>query len=144
MRERVTDSAQEKLIRVDQQTGAYEIASRFWALGQFARFVRPGAVRIGTSGGSGLQIAAFKNKDTSYAVVMTTSGSGGEVTVTLPADFTMGEAGVWASDATKKIEKIQSTISGQTVKATVPGTSVTTFWIKRGTAAAPVAPAAAK
>jgi len=133
------------MIRVDQQTGAYEIATRFWALGQFARFVRPGAVRIGTSGGSGMQMAAFKNKDGSYAVVMIASGSAGDVTLNLPADFTMGEAGVWASDATKKLEKIASTVSGQSVKATVPGSSVTTFWIKPGTAAAPAvqAPVAA-
>jgi O-glycosyl hydrolase len=124
------------MIRVDQQTGAYEVAGRFYAIGQFARFVRPGAVRIGASGGSGVQMAAFKNKDGSYAVVMIASGSGGSVTVTLPADFAMGEAGVWTSDASKKFQKVDSTVNGKAVTASVPGTSVTTFWIKPAAVAA--------
>lgn len=57
----------EKLILVDGQN--YTVAKRLWAFAQW-RVVRPGAVRIGTSGGNGLKTAGFVNKDGSYAAVV--------------------------------------------------------------------------
>ena len=57
----------EKLILVDGQN--YTVAKRLWAFAQW-RVVRPGAVRIGTSGGNGVKTAGFANKDGSYAIVV--------------------------------------------------------------------------
>ncbi|KAK9773109.1 hypothetical protein AB5N19_05815 [Seiridium cardinale] len=51
-----------KLVRID---GNNVIASkRLWAFGQWSRFVRPGAMRLGVSGSKpGLKTSAFRNVD---------------------------------------------------------------------------------
>ncbi|SPN98361.1 uncharacterized protein DNG_01406 [Cephalotrichum gorgonifer] len=117
----------EKMIRVDETTGAYEVASRLWAFANWSRFVRPGAVRIGTSGGSGVRIAAFKNVDDSVAVVLLSQGGGGDVTVSAgdvaPAG---GAVTAWASDETKKCEAIEVTGEGGEVVVNVAANSITT------------------
>src|SRR5215469_15658040 len=51
-------------------------AGRLWALGQFSRFVRPGAVRIGASSSDGnLTLDAFKNSDGTISVVVLNTGT---------------------------------------------------------------------
>lgn len=57
----------EKLILVDGQS--YTVSKRLWAFAQF-RIVRPGAVRVGAAGGSGIKSGAFVNGDGSVAVVV--------------------------------------------------------------------------
>ena len=47
-----------------------------WDLGQWSRFVRPGAVRVGISGStSNMRIATFRNVDWSLVVVFINSGN---------------------------------------------------------------------
>ncbi|KAF2024410.1 glycoside hydrolase [Setomelanomma holmii] len=62
----------EKLILVDGQT--YQVSKRLWAFAQF-RIVRPGAVRVGVSGGSNLKSAVFRNTDGSAAIVIINSAA---------------------------------------------------------------------
>ena len=46
-------------------------SGRLWAFAGYSRFVRPGAVRIGTTtSAKGLEVAAFRNRDGSIAVVV--------------------------------------------------------------------------
>jgi O-glycosyl hydrolase len=43
---------------------SYEVSKRLWAMAQFSRFVRPGAVRIDAEGGNEeVHVSAFTNSD---------------------------------------------------------------------------------
>ena len=45
-------------------------SGRLWAFASYSRFIRPGAVRIGTTtSGAGLEVSAFRNSDGSIAIV---------------------------------------------------------------------------
>ena len=45
-------------------------SGRLWAFASYSRFIRPGAVRIGTTtSDAGLEVSAFRNSDGSIAVV---------------------------------------------------------------------------
>ncbi|SDZ45542.1 carbohydrate-binding protein [Herbiconiux ginsengi] len=83
--------AQEPLVIVDTSGSAATVSymPKFYELAQFSKFVRPGAFRIGTSGGvqnDGIKSTAFKNPDGSEVlVVVNTTGSAKSIKV--------GEAG---------------------------------------------------
>jgi glucosylceramidase len=71
------------VVTVDSGSGAVTYNADYWALAHFARWVRPGAVRIGSkeSGGSVTQVA-FANADGRLAVVAhNTSGSTAKIRV---------------------------------------------------------------
>jgi glucosylceramidase len=85
-------------IEIRQQDGAVKLNPEYYTLGQFARFVRAGAVRVGsTSAGaeSALAHVAFVNPDGSLVVIaynpepvardVEIRGERGAFTVTLPA-----------------------------------------------------------
>lgn len=73
--------AQEPLVIVDTSgaSAAVKYMPKYYQLAQFSKFVKPGAFRIGTSGGAnddGIKSVAFKNPDGSEVlVVVNTSGS---------------------------------------------------------------------
>jgi len=59
----------------DTETGKVRFESSFYYIGQFSRFVRPGARRIGsTAGPKGLESVAFANPDGSMALVILNQG----------------------------------------------------------------------
>jgi O-glycosyl hydrolase len=59
----------ESLIQINGTTVAP--SGRLWAFANYSRFVRPGAVRIGTSTSDGaLEITAFRNRNGSVAIVV--------------------------------------------------------------------------
>jgi glucosylceramidase len=65
---------------VDTETGDVHYQSSYYYIGHFSRFIRPGAVRIGSTGGpAGIESVAFQNPDGSIAVVVlnTSSSSAG-------------------------------------------------------------------
>ncbi|KAI0841553.1 glycoside hydrolase family 30 protein [Hypoxylon sp. FL0890] len=129
----------EKMIRVDQQSPYnYEVSKRIWAFANWSRFVRPGAIRISSSGGSGVKSAAFKNVDGSIAVVViSTGGSASNVSIKLNGGNAT-EATGWVTDTTHSCEKINVTVSSGSVSGSVAARSITTFHIP-----APPAPPAA-
>jgi glucosylceramidase len=60
---------------VETNTGVIHYQSSFYYIGQFSRFVRPGASRIESHGGpSGLESVAFVNPDGGLAVVVLNKG----------------------------------------------------------------------
>jgi O-glycosyl hydrolase len=57
------------LVEVTDNTVA--TSGRLWAFASYSRFIRPGAVRIGTTTSApGLEVSAFRNRDASIAVVV--------------------------------------------------------------------------
>jgi glucuronoarabinoxylan endo-1,4-beta-xylanase len=56
---------------VNVNRGTVTTSGRLWAFAGFSRFIRPGAVRIGTTTSApGLEVSAFRNRDGSLAVVV--------------------------------------------------------------------------
>ena len=104
-------------------------SKRLWAFGQWSRFVRPGAVRLGTSGsGTGLQFSAFKNPDNSYSVqVLNSGGSAQSVTVT---GISASSATGWLSAQGTDLNSASVTFSGGQATANVPAHSMFTFVLK--------------
>lgn len=88
MQDRATnDNNNEKLILVED--GEYEVSKRLWSFAHFARFIRPGARRIGISNiinedhnknhnndneEDELLTSAYINTDNSYVVVLLNAG----------------------------------------------------------------------
>jgi O-glycosyl hydrolase len=59
---------------VNVNRGTVTTSGRLWAFAGFSRFIRPGAVRIGTTTSApGLEVSAFRNRDGSLAVVVLNS-----------------------------------------------------------------------
>jgi glucosylceramidase len=64
------------IVAVDPATGTWLPTVQYYALGHFSRFVRPGAVRIGSDGGpSGLEQVAFRNTDGTHVLVVSNQGT---------------------------------------------------------------------
>ncbi|KAI1173946.1 glycoside hydrolase family 30 protein [Nemania sp. FL0916] len=129
----------EKMIKVDQQSPYnIEVSKRLWAFAQFSRFVRPGAVRVATSGGSGVKSTAFRNVDGSIAVVViSTGGSASNVSVKVSgATQVPTQATAWVTDASHDCAQTTVTVGTDgTLTGSVAARSVTTYHIP-----APVVP----
>lgn len=115
----------EKLILIDGQN--YTVAKRLWAFAQW-RVVRPGAVRVGASGGSNLKSAAFQNADGSVAVVIINSGSGTQTVGVSGAGSTGVRA--WFTDNTNDMKETTVTVGTDgTASASVPGRGMISFLV---------------
>ncbi|KAF2648834.1 glycoside hydrolase family 30 protein [Lophiostoma macrostomum CBS 122681] len=124
VQDRVTNNNNnEKLILVDGQT--YTVAKRLWAFAQF-RVVRPGAVRVGASGGSNLKSAAFQNTDGSLAVVIINSGTSTQ-TVGIASGLTGASVKAWFTDNTNDMKETAVTVADGTASASVTGRGMISF-----------------
>ena len=104
--------------------GKVEASKRLWALGQWSRFVRPGAVRVGVAGaGAGLKTAGFRNGDGSVAVVVINSGSGVKVGVKVQG---VVSAKAWVTDNTRAIEGLAAAFADGVASVDVPSRSMVT------------------
>ncbi len=123
-----------------QSNGTAAASGRLWAFANYSRYIRPGAVRIGsTSSSGGVDISAYKNTDGTTPVVVlntlsssdtigySTSGIGGTSGTVTPF-LTNGSSNVAAQPAIS--------LSGGAFSATIPARSLVTYVIKpSGTAA---------
>ncbi|KAL1837549.1 hypothetical protein VTJ49DRAFT_3652 [Mycothermus thermophilus] len=124
----------EKLIRVDNTTNTYEVSRRVWAFANWSRYVRPGAVRVGTSGApGGVRAAAFRNVDGTVAVVaISSSGSPASVTIRLSGSGVSGVSAVraYVSDNTRNCENTPASVAADgSITGSVAARSITTFYI---------------
>jgi O-glycosyl hydrolase len=117
----------EKLILVDGQN--YQVSKRLWAFAQF-RIVRPGAVRVGASGGANLKSGAFVNADGSVAVVVINSATSSQnVGVALTG---YPDVRAWYTDNTHDMSAAAVTVgSDGTASASLPGRAMMSFLFKR-------------
>ncbi|KAI1268461.1 glycoside hydrolase family 30 protein [Xylariaceae sp. FL1019] len=123
----------EKIIKVDQQSPYnIEVSKRLWAFANWSRYVRPGAIRLGTSGGSGVKSTAFKNADGSLAVVVISTGtSASAVSIKVSGATTAPTAATaWVTDTTHDCAQTNVTVASDgTLSGSVAGRSITTFFI---------------
>ena len=118
---------------VDVNGNTVATSGRLWAFASFSRFIRPGAIRIGTatSGGSGLEVSAFRNSDGSTAVVVLNSAQSRHVA-------TFSVRGVDAAQVTPYVTDTSHSLAAQrpiTVKkgaftATLPPRSLVSYDIR--------------
>jgi glucosylceramidase len=102
------------LVTIDQSTGTATYTNNYYQLGQFSKFVVPGATHIGSSDGGGIWSQAYRNPDGSEATVaynnnstatsftMTWDGAG-SFTYTLPAGATVTFTKSTANGATQLV-----------------------------------------
>ncbi|MDE7219482.1 MAG: hypothetical protein K2O45_07665 [Oscillospiraceae bacterium] len=58
-------------VMTTEDNAGFTVQSEYYYIGQFSRFIRPGAVRLGSSVWSGsLEVTAFENRDGSRAAVI--------------------------------------------------------------------------
>ncbi|KAF2747216.1 glycoside hydrolase family 30 protein [Sporormia fimetaria CBS 119925] len=119
-----------KMIRISDDKKSVIPSKRLWAMANWSRFVRPGAVRVATSGGpNGAKVSAFKNVDGTVSVQVIQGGaSGGMVNVKVGGRFTATGVKAWVTDNTRDVAELASTLgSDGTGSANVPGRSMVTF-----------------
>jgi hypothetical protein len=105
-------------------------SARLWAYGQWSRSVRPGAVRVGTSGApSSILTSAFKNTDGSVSVQMLNTGSTSQSVSIATTGFTASTVKAYITNQSNNgIVSTTASLSG----ATVPGHSMMTFILTGG------------
>jgi O-glycosyl hydrolase len=129
----------EGLVEINGST--VNTSGRLWAFGQYSRFVRPGAVRIGaTSSNSSVPIDAFKNSGGTVAIValnnLTTSdtityslagtGTPSGATVTPYLTNTSNDIAAQATTSVNSSGSFSATIPARSMVTYVVGTSGTT------------------
>jgi O-glycosyl hydrolase len=101
---------------------------RYYVMGQFSRYIRPGAVRYDVSGSpAGVQTMAFWRNGAWTVVAANTNSSA----ITLTLDTNSGTLTPSATHRTSATESLASvanpTVSGSVLTGSLPGRSVTTF-----------------
>ena len=104
------------------------ITKRFYVLGQYSKYVRPGAVRYGVSGSpSGVQTMAFRQNGQWTVVATNTNTSATTLSLNLDSG-TLTSAGAYQTDASENMASIAAPgISSSTISASLPAQSVTTY-----------------
>jgi len=116
-----------------QLNGSNVITSgRLWALANYSRFIRPGAVRIGASSGdSNLDVTAYKNTNGTISIVVLNSANSA-----ITASYSLQNTGV-ANGATvtpyltngsnNMAQQATTSVSGGSFSATIPARSQVTY-----------------
>ncbi len=118
-------------------------SKRYYALANYSRFIRPGAVRIAATTGDGnLKVSAYRNGDGSVIVVALNTASSNTAT-----KFAVASAGVsggatvnpyLTNEGNSMAEQAATTLSyGGDFTATVPARSLVTYRITGGTTTPP-------
>jgi len=116
----------EKLILINNQD--VTVSKRLWAFANWSRFVRPGAVRVQTSGGN-LRTSAFLNLDGSVAVQVINTGSAATVNIAVTG-LTGKNVTAWITDNTHDLSTTAATIATDgTVSGSVPSRAMVSFVI---------------
>lgn len=134
-----TTSSNGSLIQLSGTT--LTVAKRYYAFVNYSRFIRPGAVRIGTTtGDSNLKVSAYRNPDNSIAiVVLNAATSATQITYTVSnAGLSSGTVTPYLTN-TSNSTTAQSTISlaGGSFTANVPARSMLTYRITSGSTSSP-------
>ncbi len=107
------------LIYINESDGTFEMTKRYYAFGNFSKFVKKGSVRVDVScDDADIKLLAFKNGAQTVLIAINVSSS--EKTLTLPSVFRGGKLYVTSDND----ELSESAINGDTVAA--PARSVST------------------
>jgi O-glycosyl hydrolase len=114
---------------------------RFWTLGNFSRFIRPGAVRHPISGSpAGVYLLAFADAGAWQLVAINQNGSGSTpLSVTFPARTALAPGGAYRTGLKLSLARVPGARRGthDTFTAKLPPQSVTTYLFKRAPSGSP-------
>ena len=105
------------------------LTKRYYALGQYSRFVRPGAVRHNVTGApAGVQVSAFDRNGQWTLVVNNQNTSATSVSVHLNTKNAVTPAAAYRTSATENLTAVSApAVSSGTVTASLPARSITTY-----------------
>ncbi|GGG12996.1 glycoside hydrolase family 30 protein [Paenibacillus aceti] len=131
----------EGLINVDKNTSTYKITKRYYTLGNFSKFIKPGYVRIGAPENpkSNVYISAYKDPATDkFTIVAINNGDATAEVNLVPNGFMSGSLTPYTTDDQMNLAQgaaIPST--GGKFQTIIPAKSVVTFVGENGSAPAP-------
>jgi O-glycosyl hydrolase len=106
-------------------------SGRLWAFANYSRFVRPGAIRIGSSSADGdLEVTAFRNTNGSTAIVVLNTGTSAQT-----ASFSLhGTGGTYATpyltNATHDVAaQARIRVAHDSFTANVPARALVTYYL---------------
>jgi len=108
---------------------ALYLTKRYYALAQFSRFVRPGAVRHNVTGApAGVQVSAFDRGGQWTLVVTNQNTSATPLTLHLNAKNAVSFSSARRTSATENLASVGApTIASGTLSASLPAQSITTY-----------------
>ncbi len=124
------------LIYVDRDAHTYETTKRLFAMGNFSKFIEPGAVRIGATVGKDLPVAsvAFDCGDTVAVVVINSAENEQQFSVSFPRKATFQSVTAYVTDSAHNLESAGKTDYTENGSYTVSAQSVTTFVFEKSKA----------
>jgi O-glycosyl hydrolase len=107
-------------------------SGRLWAFAGYSRFIRPGAVRIGTTtSGAGLEVSAFRNSDGSTAVIVLNSAHSRQVATFSLRGLTGAHVTPYLTDTSHELSaQSPITVRNSAFTATLPPRSFVTYDIR--------------
>jgi glucuronoarabinoxylan endo-1,4-beta-xylanase len=124
-----TMSDNEALIVLGSDNTNYTITKRLYTLGNYSKFVRPGAIRVDASGApAGVSVTAYKDNNSQPVIVAINENAGNTaLTVNLSGATSTQVTPYVTSAADNLVAKAPVTVTGGAFSFTLPGSSVTTF-----------------
>ncbi|KAK6066869.1 cellulosome enzyme [Seiridium cupressi] len=105
----------------------------FWAFAMWSRYIRPGAVMLGTSGSiTSVITGAFQNTDESIILVFTNSGTSSQSASASFNGFTAGSASAWLTSQGSTCAATETILSGGMVTVSIPAKGVVTVKLTTG------------
>lgn len=124
----------ESLVQVNTTTGTVTPSGRLWAFANYSRFVRPGAVRIGTFTKNGnLEALAFRNVNGSVAIVVLNTATTAQTTsFSVRRTGRLGRAAVpYLTDGTHDTAAQRPIwMRDGSFTATIPARALVTYYIR--------------
>jgi glucuronoarabinoxylan endo-1,4-beta-xylanase len=118
------------LVEVNGNTVA--TSGRLWAFASFSRFIRPGAVRIGTTtSATGLEVTAFRNSNGSIALVVLNSAHSRQLATFSLRGLGGAHVTPYLTDTSHQLSaQSPTTVRNSAFTATLPPRSLVTYDIR--------------
>lgn len=117
------------LLYANETNQSFEATKRLWALGNWSRFLFPGARRVGvTASGATLSASAFQNPDGSLVCVLINTGETALTRVSLQLPF---EGGSMTVAETSEFRDLETVYTGPRKSLTLAARSVATVVVRR-------------
>jgi O-glycosyl hydrolase len=107
-------------------------SGRLWAFASYSRFIRPGAVRIGTTTSrAGLEVSAFRNSDGSTAVVVLNSAHSRQAAIFSLRGLSAAHVTPYLTDTSHQLSaQTPITVRNSAFTATLPPRSLVSYDIR--------------
>lgn len=116
---------------MDIGNGKFKVYPRLWAVGNFARFIRPGWVRVDAtaSPSTGVLVSAYRDKSAANFAVVVINKNDSEQPFSLVLEGAKGSSVIpYRTSATEKLDKLpEIKLEDGKLNVKLPPASVTTF-----------------